>query len=64
MRDLRTIDIPKITDDEKFEYLCRDLWRNNPNFEFIELNGRKGQKQFGVDVFGKKVGTEEWLIQQ
>ncbi|MFM5151251.1 restriction endonuclease [Aeromonas hydrophila] len=61
MHDLRTIDIPKITDGEKFEYLCRDLWRNNPDFEFIELNGRKGQKQFGVDVFGRNVKSGEWL---
>ena len=61
MRDLRTIDIPKITDGEKFEYLCRDLWRNNSDYEFIELNGRKGQKQFGVDVFGRNVKSEEWL---
>lgn len=61
MHDLRTIDIPKITDGEKFEHLCRDLWRNNPDYESIVLNGRKGQTQFGVDVFGRNVKTEEWL---
>lgn len=61
MQDLRNIDVPKITDGERFEYLCRDLWRNYTNYEFVELNGRKGQRQFGVDVFGRDTETSAWF---
>lgn len=38
---------------QKFESLCRDLWReiwNDPN---TQKNGREGQKQNGVDIFGR-----------
>ena len=60
MTDLRYIDIPKITDGSVFEHLCRDLWRNNTEYEFVELNGRSGQDQHGVDVFGRIIESGEW----
>ncbi|WPE82780.1 hypothetical protein SB581_07365 [Acinetobacter baumannii] len=44
--------IPPPRDWQKFERLCRDIWAkewNNPN---TQLNGRGGQPQNGVDVFG------------
>lgn len=44
--------IPPPRDWQKFERLCRDIWAkewNNPN---TQLNGRIGQPQNGVDVFG------------
>lgn len=61
MNDLRTLDIPKITDGEKFEYLIRDIYRNNSEYEFVELNGRRGQSQQGVDIFARKEATGEWI---
>lgn len=61
MQDLRTIDIPKIIEDEVFENLCRDLWKNDHKYEFIELNGRKGQKQSGVDIFGRVKQSTNWF---
>lgn len=37
---------------DEFQHLCHDLWRllwNDPN---AQLNGRQGQDQMGVDIFG------------
>ena len=45
--------IPPLVDDKKFEQLCRDLWRRAWNDPHAECNGRSGQKQNGVDVFGR-----------
>ncbi|WP_286996104.1 hypothetical protein [Shewanella sp.] len=61
LNDLRTLDIPKITDGEKFEFLIRDIYRNNPIFDFVELNGRRGQRQKGVDVFARNEKSNEWI---
>lgn len=61
MNDLRTISIPKITDGEKFEYLCRDIYRNDSLYELVELNGRRGQTQQGVDVFARNSQTGDWI---
>jgi hypothetical protein len=61
MHDLRTIEIPKITDSVKFEYLCRDLWKNETMNDPVSLNGRPGQGQDGVDVYGRDTTTEEWF---
>ena len=61
MNDLRTISIPKITDGEKFEYLCRDIYRNNATYELVELNGRRGQTQQGVDVFAREKESGNWV---
>ncbi|OKY25040.1 hypothetical protein [Thalassotalea sp. PP2-459] len=61
MNDLRTISIPKITDDEKFEFLCRDIYRNDTTYELVELNGRRGQSQQGVDIFAREATSGNWI---
>lgn len=61
MHDLRTVEIPKITDSEKFEYLCRDLWKNEEINESVCFNGRPGQAQEGVDVYGRNTKSGEWF---
>jgi len=62
MHDLRTIEIPKITDAVKFEYLCRDLWANRAaTNELVSFNGRPGQAQNGVDVFGRRIDSQKWF---
>lgn len=61
MHDLRTIEIPKITDDVKFEYLCRDLWKNNRVNDPVSFNGCPGQAQDGVDVYGRNTQSKEWF---
>lgn len=61
MNDLSSIVIPKLSDNKKFEYLCRDLWINDPNNELVSLNSRRGQPQNGVDIFGRKEKSGEWF---
>lgn len=61
MHDLRSIHIPKIIDDSLFEHLCRDIWKNDSRYELVNINGRSGQCQAGVDVFGRIVDSGEWF---
>lgn len=61
MYDLRTIQIPKIDDSVQFETLCRDIWKNNSEFENVDINGRPGQAQEGVDVFGRNSTSGNWF---
>ena len=61
MHDLRTVEIPKIIDSVKFECLCRDLWKNEGINEPVSFNGRPGQAQDGVDVYGRNTTTGEWF---
>jgi hypothetical protein len=61
MHDLRTIEIPKITDAIEFEYLCRDLWKNDDINDPVSFNGRPGQAQDGVDIYGRNKVTGDWF---
>ncbi len=62
MRDLRTLQIPKIKDGIKFEHLCRDIWKNDKNhYELVAFNGRPGQSQDGVDIFGREIDSKKWF---
>ncbi len=45
--------IPPPTTWESFENLCRDLWAEEWNYTNTQKNGRKGQPQNGVDVYGE-----------
>lgn len=61
MHDLRSVEIPRVTDPVKFEELCRDLWRNDETNEPVSLNGCSGQNQSGVDVYGRNKLTGDWF---
>ena len=61
MHDLRTVEIPRITDSVEFEYLCRDLWKNDDVNDPVSFNGRPGQTQDGVDVYGRNTSTGDWF---
>jgi hypothetical protein len=53
---LGDFELPPPKDWQKFERLCRDLWASlwgDPN---AQANGRSGQAQAGVDVFGRRAG--------
>src|SRR5947209_6249425 len=55
-RDLAQWQYPPPRDWEKFERFCCDFWKafwNDPN---TQRNGRQGQPQAGVDVFGQIQG--------
>jgi len=53
MQTKLNINLPRLTDDDEFESLLRDLcaleWGDPDTKQF----GRKGQKQYGVDVYGQ-----------
>lgn len=44
--------LPPILDESLFEDFCRDLWSTIWKDPDAKRNGRKGQSQCGVDVFG------------
>jgi len=60
MTDWTDRQIPPPTDWPAFERLCHRLWLRiwkDPN---AQRNGRSGQPQHGVDVFGQPQGTNTW----
>ena len=60
MSSLLNKQIPPPASWDEFEDMCCDLWRllwNNPN---AQKNGRQGQAQAGVDVYGQPDGGSEW----
>jgi hypothetical protein len=61
MPDLRFIDIPKIENDVLFEELAKDMLRVDSNIGNINLHGRPGQKQDGIDVYGRKSDNLNWI---
>lgn len=52
MPNLNRIQIPPPRSWDEFEDLCLDLWSRIWVDNNAQKNGRKGQSQFGVDVFG------------
>jgi len=55
--DLTNIQIPIPKNWQDFEHLCADLWQEIWNDPDTQMNGRTGQPQHGVDVFGRTNGT-------
>jgi len=54
------LQIPPPTNWQEFEALCCDLWRviwKDPN---TQRNGRQGQPQHGVDIFGRPEPGNHW----
>lgn len=49
---------------QDFERFCRDLWSKVWNDQNTQLNGRAGQPQNGVDVFGRLNGVGDWYAVQ
>jgi tetratricopeptide (TPR) repeat protein len=53
-------EIPPLANWQDFQTFCCDLWRliwNDPN---TQKNGRSGQPQHGVDVWGRPNQGDEW----
>ncbi|NOQ24461.1 MAG: hypothetical protein GQ564_03785 [Bacteroidales bacterium] len=59
--DLRFVDIPKIENDEIFEDLTKALTQASGLYKNINVNGRPGQKQNGVDVYARKQDNSDWI---
>jgi uncharacterized protein YozE (UPF0346 family) len=56
----RPVVYPPLRNWQDFEDLCLDLWRRLWNDPHAQKNGRSGQPQAGVDVFGRPDGGTEW----
>ena len=59
-RDLAQWQFPPVADWEKFERLCRDLWAEIWRNPEAQRNGRTGQPQAGVDVYGTIDRGDKW----
>jgi tetratricopeptide (TPR) repeat protein len=57
MPDQTGIQLPPPSDWQAFERLCHTLWKDILGDENTQLNGRGGQNQHGVDVFGYSHGA-------
>lgn len=55
----KTLRKPEYPDD--FEDLCFRLWKESYNCTIIKKNGRKGQGQNGVDIYGKAKGEKSYF---
>lgn len=53
MTTVSAFQIPPPKDWQAFERLCRDLWQHVWDDEYTQQNGRTGQRQNGVDVYGR-----------
>ena len=60
MADFLSQQIPPPKGWQEFEDLCADLWREIWNDPDAHKNGRQGQPQHGVDVYGTDVSAGVW----
>ena len=51
-QDTGALQIPAFADWQQFERFCRDLWSKVWENPQLQLHGRKGQAQAGVDIYG------------
>jgi hypothetical protein len=57
MTDLTSVEIPKPKDWPAFERHCRLLFEYSLGDPGVQNNGRTGQPQHGVNIFGKRGGS-------
>ena len=60
MTPLSQLRIPPILDEDLFEEFCLELRSRIWNDPEAQRNGRRGQRQCGVDVFGIPNGQERY----
>ena len=58
--DLNSLQYAVPANWQDFELLCRDLWAKLWEDPDAQLNGRPGQTQNGVDIFGRPRGATGW----
>ena len=61
MTEFSNRQIPPPSNWEVFENLCCDLWAEILSDQNTSKNGRSGQAQNGVDIFGRKDGARVWV---
>lgn len=58
---LKFVDIPKIENDIILEDLAKDLLKVDLSFQNVNIHGRPGQKQDGVDVYCRRKDSGKWI---
>ena len=61
MTKLRNLKLFPLSDEKDFENLCLTLWKRILGDPNTQLNGNRGQGQKGVDVFGRRSGSPDWV---
>ena len=64
MPDLRNLQLAPLDDEDRFEDLCLALWKRLLNQPATQPNGRRGQRQHGVDLFGRRDQSAAWVAIQ
>ncbi|NTF97876.1 PIN domain-containing protein [Rhizobium rhizogenes] len=59
---LAATQIPKPADEQAFERASVVLWRGLLNDRSVQRNGRRGQRQNGVDLFGIRDDNADWQV--
>jgi hypothetical protein len=59
--NLRFIDIPKIENDILLEDLAKAIAKASDLYENVNVHGRPGQKQDGVDVYARRKDDFKWI---
>ncbi len=59
--DLRFVEIPKIENDDLLEDLAKDIVAAEGCHTNINVHGRPGQKQDGIDVYAREISTGKWI---
>lgn len=59
---LAATQIPKPADEQALERASVVLWRRLLNDPSVQRNGRRGQRQSGVDLFGIRDGDADWHV--
>ena len=62
MSELSATQIPKPRDEQAFERCNEILWRCILRDDTVQLHGRRGQKQYGVDLTGVRDGRPERIV--
>ena len=62
MSELTATQIPKPSDEQAFESCNEILWRCILRNETAQLYGRRGQKQYGVDLTGIRDGAPDQIV--
>lgn len=58
---MRFTDIAKIENETIFEDLVKDIIEADELFMNVNINGRKGQRQNGIDVYARYVKNLQWI---
>ncbi|WP_299249063.1 hypothetical protein [uncultured Aquimarina sp.] len=58
---MRFIEIPKIENDILLEDLSKDILKTDKELSNVNVHGRPGQKQAGVDVYAREIETGNWI---